>query len=110
MYIDGSLRGQLSTARPVAASDLALCGARRPPYHSCSNTTPRAARPPRSCVAVAASLVTATMPWWSSMPGPVTLELREPAREQIETAEPPYLTALRVAELLQVDEKRETSS
>ena len=29
----------------------------------------------------------------------------EPAREQIETAEPAYLTALQVAELLQVDEK-----
>jgi excisionase family DNA binding protein len=29
----------------------------------------------------------------------------EPAREQIKTAEPAYLTALQVAELLQVDEK-----
>jgi excisionase family DNA binding protein len=29
----------------------------------------------------------------------------EPAREQIETAEPAYLPALQVAELLQVDEK-----
>jgi excisionase family DNA binding protein len=29
----------------------------------------------------------------------------EPAREQIEAAEPAYLTALQVAELLQVDEK-----
>ncbi len=28
-----------------------------------------------------------------------------PAREQIETAEPAYLTALQVADLLQVDEK-----
>jgi len=39
------------------------------------------------------------------MPEPLALELREPAREQIETAEPAYLTALQVAELLQVDEK-----
>ena len=29
----------------------------------------------------------------------------EPAREQIETAEPGYLTALQVADLLQIDEK-----
>src|SRR5262245_43374121 len=29
----------------------------------------------------------------------------EPAREQIKTAEPAYLTALQVADLLQVDEK-----
>jgi len=42
------------------------------------------------------------------MPEPattVTLEASEPAREQIKTAEPVYLTALQVAELLQVDEK-----
>jgi excisionase family DNA binding protein len=36
------------------------------------------------------------------MPEPVTLE---PAREQTESAEPVYLTALQLAELLQVDEK-----
>ncbi len=42
------------------------------------------------------------------MPEPatmLTLEKREPAREQIKTAEPAYLTALQVAELVQVDEK-----
>ena len=39
------------------------------------------------------------------MPEPFALELRDPAREQIETSEPVYLTALQVAELLQVDEK-----
>jgi len=35
----------------------------------------------------------------------VPVELTEPTREQIKTAEPVYLTALQVAELLQVDEK-----
>jgi len=33
------------------------------------------------------------------------LEMSEPAREQLKTAEPAYLTALQVADLLQVDEK-----
>ena len=36
---------------------------------------------------------------------PATTVTLAPAREQIETAEPAYLTALQVAELLQVDEK-----
>ncbi len=35
----------------------------------------------------------------------LTLETRELAREQVETAEPAYLTALQVADLLQLDEK-----
>lgn len=38
------------------------------------------------------------------MPEPA-LETSEPAREQTETTEPVYLTAMQVAELLQVDEK-----
>jgi excisionase family DNA binding protein len=37
--------------------------------------------------------------------GVVPEPVLEPAREQIETAEPVYLTALQVADLLQVDEK-----
>jgi excisionase family DNA binding protein len=42
------------------------------------------------------------------MPEPaktITLEVSEPAREQVKTAEPAYLTALQVADFLQVDEK-----
>ncbi len=42
------------------------------------------------------------------MPEPATMltqDTCEPAREQIKTAEPAYLTALQVADLLQLDEK-----
>ncbi len=42
------------------------------------------------------------------MPEParmLTQDTCEPAREQIKTAEPAYLTALQVADLLQLDEK-----
>ena len=35
----------------------------------------------------------------------LTLEMSKPAREQVESAEPAYLTALQVANFLQLDEK-----